>query len=119
MHTYTYKQTHKQAHSHTHTHTHTHVRTCVRTYVRTYTRTRSYKDTADFVTYVFCFKVCPAQNAWDGKTIEVRGFNTSTTDDGIELFFESKRRSGGGPVEKVTRDTDNNVTYVTFEDPLG
>ena len=60
-----------------------------------------------------------AQDLWDGKTIEVRGIITSTTDDTIELFFESKRRSGGGPVEKVTRHTDNNVTYVTFEDPLG
>ena len=68
---------------------------------------------------MFCFKVSPAQDVSDGKTIEVGGINTSTTDDAIELFFESKRRSGGGPVEKVTRDTDNNVTYVTFEDPLG
>ena len=59
------------------------------------------------------------QNVWDGKTIEVRGIKTSTTDDAIELFFESKRRSGGGPVEKVTQDKDNNVTYVTFEEPLG
>ena len=71
------------------------------------------------MTYVLCFKVSPVHDAWDGKTIEVRGINTFTTDDAIELFFESKRRSGGGPVEKMTRDTDNNVTYVTFEDPLG
>ena len=68
---------------------------------------------------MLCFKVSPVQYAWDGKTIEVRGINTSTTDDGIELFFESKRRSGGGPVEKVTRYTHNDVTYVTFEDPMG
>ena len=60
-----------------------------------------------------------AHDVWDGKTIEVRGLNTSTTDDAIEMFFESKRRSGGGPVEKVTRDTDNNVTYVTFENTKG
>ena len=60
-----------------------------------------------------------ARDAWDGKTIEVRGINTLTTDDAIEMLFESKRRSGGGPVEKVTRDTDNNVTYETFEDRLG
>ena len=67
---------------------------------------------------MLCFKVSPVQDAWDGKTIEVRGIDTSTTDDAIELFFESKR-SGGGPVEKMTRDTDNNVTYVTFEMPEG
>ena len=71
------------------------------------------------MTYVLCFKVSPVQDVWDGKTIEVRGINTFTTDDAIGLFFESKRHSGGGPVEKVTRHTDNNVTYVTFEDPLG
>ena len=71
------------------------------------------------MTYVLCFKVSPVQVVWDGKTIEVRGINTSTTDDAIGLFFESKRRSGGGPVERVTRDTDNNVTYVTFEMPEG
>ena len=71
------------------------------------------------MTYVLCFKVSPAHDAWDGKTIEVRGINTSTTDDIIEMFFESKRSSGGGPVEKMTRDTDNNVTYVTFEMPEG
>ena len=60
-----------------------------------------------------------AHDAWDGKTIEVRGINTSTTDDAIEMFFESKRRSGGDTVEKITRDTDNNVAYVTFENAQG
>ena len=68
---------------------------------------------------MLCYNVTPAHDAWDGKTIEVRGINTSTTDDAIEMFIESKRRSGGDTVEKMTRDTDNNVTFVTFEDPLG
>ena len=31
-----------------------------------------------------------AHDAWDGKTIEVRGINTLTTDEAIEMFFESK-----------------------------
>ena len=68
---------------------------------------------------MLCYNVTPAHDAWDGKTIEVRGINTSTTNDAIEMFFESKRRSGGDTVKKMTRDTDNNVTFVTFEDPLG
>ena len=68
---------------------------------------------------ILCIKMSSVQNVWDGKTIEVRGIKTSTTDDAIEMFFESKRRSGGGSVEKVTRDTGNNVTYVTFEMPEG
>ena len=60
-----------------------------------------------------------AHDAWDGKTIEVRGINTSSTDDAIEMFFESKRRSGGGPVEKIQRDAENHVTYVTLENADG
>ena len=60
-----------------------------------------------------------AHDAWDGKTIEVRGINASTTNDAIELFFESKRRSGGGPVERMQRDAESHVTYVTFENTNG
>ena len=60
-----------------------------------------------------------AQNAWDGKTIEVRGIKTSTTNEAIEMFFESKRRSGGDTVEKIERDAESNVTYVTLENADG
>ena len=60
-----------------------------------------------------------AQNAWDGKTIEVRGINTSSTDEAIEMFFESKRRSGGDTVEKIQRDAESHVTYVTMENADG
>ena len=56
---------------------------------------------------------------WDGRTIEVHGLNSSTTYDAIELFFESKRRSGGDAVEDVYLDTDNSIAYVMFESPQG
>ena len=46
----------------------------------------------------------PAQDVWDGKTIQVSGLGTSTTDDAIRLFFESNKRSGGDRVEKMQRD---------------
>ena len=59
------------------------------------------------------------ENAWDGKTIEVRGINTSTTNEAIEMFFESKRRSGGDTVEKIQRDAECHVTYVTLENADG
>ena len=35
------------------------------------------------------------------------------------MFFESKRRSGGDAVEKIQRDTDSRVTYVTLENADG
>ena len=56
-----------------------------------------------------------AHDVWDGKTIEVRGINTSTTDEAIEMFFESKRRSGGDTVEKIQRDAESHVAHVTLE----
>ena len=52
---------------------------------------------------------------WDRRTIEVHGLSPSTSNDTIELFFESKRRSGGGMVEHMQLDTDNNIAYVTFK----
>ena len=59
------------------------------------------------------------QNSWDGRTIEVSGIEPTTTDDAIEMFFESKRRSGGGTIEHVHRDKNNCVAHVTFEDKKG
>ena len=62
--------------------------------------------------------VSPVQK-WDGRTIEVHGLLHSTSRDAIILFFESKRRSGGDIVENVDLDTDNDIAYVTFENPGG
>ena len=62
-------------------------------------------------------EVSPAQDEWDGKTIEVCGLKPSTTDDGILMFFESKRRSGGDEVDKVQRDMDKAV--LTFKNSGG
>ena len=56
---------------------------------------------------------------WDGKTIEVHGLNPSSSSDAIELFFENKRRSGGGTVEHMELDTVNSIAFVTFESPEG
>ena len=56
---------------------------------------------------------------WDGKTIKVSGFMSSTTDDTIELFFDSKCRSGGDTVHSVRRDKETNIVYVTFENAGG
>ena len=60
-------------------------------------------------------QVSPAQDVWDGKTVKVYGLKPSTTHDGILLFFESKRCSGGSEVLKVQCDMDKTVAYVTFK----
>ena len=50
----------------------------------------------------------------------MRGFNQSTSEDTIETFFENKRRSGGGDIEKIeTSDRENGIIRVTFVDPEG
>ena len=63
-------------------------------------------------------EVVPVQH-WDGRSIEVRGLLPVTSYDTIQLFFESKRRSGGDAVEHMQLDGDNNVAYVTFESSEG
>ena len=64
-------------------------------------------------------EVSPAQDVWDGKTVEVYGLKPSTTHDGILLFFESKRCSDGSEVLKVLRAMDKTVAYVTFKNSGG
>ena len=64
------------------------------------------------------FEASPALDEWDGNTIEVCGLKPSTTHDGIVLFFESKRCSGG-EVHKVQRDMDTTVARVTFKNSGG
>ena len=50
----------------------------------------------------------------EGTTIEVHGLDPSTTAEAIQMFFENERRSGGGDVDNVQLDSDDNVAYVTF-----
>ena len=63
-------------------------------------------------------EVVPIQR-WDGRSIEVHGLHRSTSCDTIQLFFESKRRSGGDAVEHMRLDGDDSVAYVTFESSEG
>ena len=64
-------------------------------------------------------EVSPAQDVWDGKTIEVCGLEPSTTDDAILLFFESNRCSGGDEVDIVQRGMNRTVALVTFQNSGG
>ena len=55
----------------------------------------------------------------DDHTIQVRGFSAATSDETIESFFESKRRSGGGDIKNIKIDRANDVIYITYCDPTG
>lgn len=50
----------------------------------------------------------------ESRTIEVIGLATKTTKDAIANFFENKRRSGGGEVERVDHTPELGCAVVTF-----
>ncbi|XP_060593084.1 uncharacterized protein LOC132747656 [Ruditapes philippinarum] len=50
------------------------------------------------------------------KTIKVKGINKSTSRDTVEFYFEHSRRSGGGDIETIkSDDEDEDVLYITFK----
>ena len=53
------------------------------------------------------------------KTIQITGLTAQSTEDSIRNYFENERRSGGGEVEAVTFQLDENVALVTFKDVEG
>ncbi|XP_033098360.1 protein mono-ADP-ribosyltransferase PARP14-like [Anneissia japonica] len=53
----------------------------------------------------------PAQN-----TIEVSGFPTSIGEDTLEMYFESKRRSGGGDIKESNMNEDKTKFTIKFEE---
>ncbi|XP_061194345.1 protein mono-ADP-ribosyltransferase PARP14-like [Saccostrea echinata] len=48
-------------------------------------------------------------------TIEVRGMKETTSRENIELYFDNKKKSGGGGVEDVKGEVEDGVLYITFE----
>ena len=76
---------------------------------------KSVLDRRDLILEGATLKVSQVQDMWDGKTIKVSGIKSSSTEDAIELFFESKRHSSGGAVDSIQRDKDKTTAYVTFE----
>ena len=42
------------------------------------------------------------------RSVSLSGINPCTSDELIELFFENRRRTGGGPIECVTRNREGN-----------
>ena len=60
-----------------------------------------------------------SQEEWDGRTIEVYGFDSSATGNAIVLLFEREFPSADVTVQSVQRWPDKNVTYLTFETAEG
>ena len=55
-------------------------------------------------------------NVKDTRTISVRNLPASVDEDLLEVFFESKKKYGGGPVESVKIFEDRNAAIVKFCD---
>ena len=48
------------------------------------------------------------------NVVLVRGISQTTTKELLTMFFQSKKRSGGGPLENVDYRTLNNEATLTF-----
>jgi hypothetical protein len=54
------------------------------------------------------------------NTIKVKGINKSASRDTVEFYFENSRRSGGGEIETIkSDDEDEEVFYITFKSTEG
>jgi hypothetical protein len=54
------------------------------------------------------------------NTIKVKGYNKSASRDTVECYFENSRKSGGGEIETIkSDDEDEDVLYITFKSTEG
>jgi len=74
-----------------------------------------------YVAKYFCFhKDAGDEQLQNSRTIEVRKFNPTTSDETFETFFENKRRTGGGGIEKIDADDRaKGIIRVTFVEAGG
>ena len=52
-------------------------------------------------------------------TIVIEGITSTIDEDTLEMYFGSKKKSGGGDIEKGSVTIDGDKGYVTFCDPQG
>ena len=52
-------------------------------------------------------------------TIMIDGITSKIDEDNLEMYFSSKRKSGGGEIESGGVQIDETKGYVTFCDPQG
>jgi len=50
--------------------------------------------------------------------VQVSGVLASHTDEFISLYFESSKRSGGGPIDELVVDHEKGTAVITFTSPL-
>src|SRR6218665_112844 len=53
------------------------------------------------------------------NTIEVSGIPETTSEEFLKMYFENKKRSGGGDIKTMTYDKLEGVATITFSDPSG
>ncbi|XP_013403474.1 poly [ADP-ribose] polymerase 14 [Lingula anatina] len=54
---------------------------------------------------------------WNGRvTVLVSGIKTTTKEETLKMYFESRRRSGGGPVKKLVYKEGSGQAEITFEE---
>jgi len=58
-----------------------------------------------------------AQPDVDVRAVQVSGILTSHSNDFISLYFESNKRSGGGPIDELIVDRDKGTAVITFTSP--
>ena len=51
--------------------------------------------------------------------VRVSGISRSISDDMLELFFESEKRSGGGDIKKIDKYPASDMVIITFDDEQG
>ena len=50
------------------------------------------------------------------RAIRVQGIRKATSKEFLQLFFENRRKSGGGDVEHVDYDDREGIAVITFKD---
>ena len=55
---------------------------------------------------------------WDKRTVLVTGF-AMMNEEMLELLYENKKKSGGGPIECITMLEGNSAALVTFMNEAG
>lgn len=55
----------------------------------------------------------------DSRTVRVEGIRADTTNDTLEIFFENKKKSGGGDICETTRSKGSSTALIEFLDVTG
>lgn len=51
--------------------------------------------------------------------VEIRGLSPTTSEQMLTLFFENRKRSGGGPIAEIIVKPEDRCAVITFESAEG